>query len=39
MKGVITKKDWWAVAKEFGVKKAVKLLVSRKRVALILLMK
>lgn len=39
MQGVITKKDWWAVAKEFGIMKAVKLLTSRKQVALLVLMK
>ena len=35
MKGVVTKKHFILVAKEFGLKIAIKLLLSRKPVALL----
>lgn len=39
MKGVITKKHFLVIAKEFGLRKAIKILLSQKPVALTLLMK
>ena len=38
MKGTITKKHFLMILKEFGWKKAIKILLSRKPVALTLLM-
>lgn len=38
MTGVVTKKHFFSIAKSFGWKKALKILVSRKPVALITLM-
>ena len=37
MKGVITKKHFFLVAKELGLKAAIKLLINRKPVALLAL--
>lgn len=37
MKGTITKKDWREVAKIFGWKKAIRLLLSRRKTALLIL--
>lgn len=39
MTGVITKKDWILVAREFGIIASIKLLISRKPVALTTLIK
>jgi len=38
MRGLITKRDWWEVARVFGWRKALKLLFARQRTALLLLM-
>jgi hypothetical protein len=37
MQGVITKKDFFKVWKEFGLKKALKILVSKQETALLIL--
>lgn len=37
MNGTVTKKDAWQVFKFFGFKKAVKLLLSKEKVALLIL--
>ncbi len=39
VKGVVRKRDFWAILKEFGLRKAVRILLSRDRVALSILMK
>ena len=38
MSGTITKKDWLRIARTFGIKTAVKVLFSRKKTALQILM-
>ena len=38
MKGIITKKHFLLIVKEFGLKKAIKILLSQKPVVLTLLM-
>ncbi|MHC4643980.1 MAG: hypothetical protein ACYTBJ_00665 [Planctomycetota bacterium] len=38
MGGTITKKDWWKIARTFGIKTAVKVLFSREKTALQILM-
>ena len=38
MKGLVTKKHWLMIWKEFGFRKAMKILMSREPVALIELM-
>jgi hypothetical protein len=38
MKGVITKEHWKEVRRAFGLWKAIRLLFSRKKVALVVLM-
>jgi hypothetical protein len=38
MKGVVTKKDWWMVARTLGWRKAIKLITSREKTALNILM-
>lgn len=37
MSGVVSKKHFFLIAKEFGIKKAVKVLLSKEPVALMLL--